>query len=118
MLELTATGFGVSSVQVDVYDDKNSHLRETFPVLVRPEGVEVAVYPNPVTDLLHIVPGLDEQQTAIRLYSALGETVRTLDASLSAFRGAVLDVKDLPPGPYTLEVEYGSTRYTTNIIKL
>ena len=118
MLELTATGFGVSSVQVDVYDDKNSHLRETFPVLVRPEGVEVAVYPNPVTDLLHIVPGLDEQQTAVRLYSALGETVRTLDASLSAFRGAVLDVKDLPPGPYTLEVEYGSTRYTTNIIKL
>ena len=69
-----------------------------------------------VTDRLNIRPGTDTQ-IAATLYSRSGAKVYAGEAAAGPFRPLVIDVRDLAPGTYTLQVQYGGRQQTKNIVK-
>ena len=72
--------------------------------------------PNPVTDRLYVRPAT-ETNTSATLYSRSGAKVREEEAQAGPFTPLVIDVKDLAPGTYTLQVDFGGKQQTKNIVK-
>ena len=79
-------------------------------VPVRTTGEELTVYPNPATDFVQLP--VSEGNTSVRILSAEGRPVRTLSSPTPR-----LDVRDLAPGIYLLEVTEGDERRVTRFVK-
>lgn len=59
----------------------------------------ILIYPNPTTDVLHISTDADLSQARYHVYDILGNLV-----SQGSYDGSTIDVADLPPGSYYLQV--------------
>jgi hypothetical protein len=84
----------------------------------RSDGLNLAVYPNPVSGLLNIrfSDGIDHQ-VSIRVFNILGEKV--MDKSYSSVMGGQiqsLDLSALPKGMYILSVTGDHEKYDQKII--
>ncbi len=74
----------------------------------------IKIYPNPVKDILNI------ETTAaceIRLYSLTGQSIKNTTASSSGKHQTQLNLSDVTPGVYILEISNNSEKSHTKIIK-
>ena len=115
-LNLNPTDYGQTTVIVSAYDARKAKCEATFNLVARNAFLELDVYPNPVTDRLYIRPAT-ETNTSATLYSRSGAKVRSGEAQAGPFNPLVIDVTDLAPGTYTLQVDFGGKQQTKNIIK-
>ena len=74
------------------------------------------MFPNPVHDILTVRPGSDAPTTAT-LYSRSGARVLSQESQAGPFQPIRLDVRNLPAGNYSLQVDYGTKQQVTNIVK-
>ncbi len=58
----------------------------------------IEIYPNPVSDLLHI-SGSDEKHMEVSIFNIAGQQV------ISEFNGKTFDVSELKPGSYILQIK-------------
>ncbi len=116
ILNLSPEGYGLTTVTVTAYDARRASCEASFELVARNAFQELDVYPNPVTDRLNIRPGTD-MQIAATLYSRSGAKVYAGEAAAGPFRPLVIDVRDLAPGTYTLQVQFGGRQQTKNIVK-
>jgi len=79
------------------------------------EQVTMNIYPNPVTDRLHITVANARGEISIQLINAMGQTVRSLRSN----SGNTLDipVNDLTKGLYVIAVSNGTMKYAGKILK-
>jgi len=79
------------------------------------EQVTMNIYPNPVTDKLHITVANATGEISIQLINAMGQTVRNLRSN----SGNTVDipVNDLTKGIYVVAVGNGTMKYAGKILK-
>ncbi len=116
ILNLSPEGYGLTTVTVTACDARNAKCDASFTLIARNAFLDLDVYPNPATNYLYIRPA-SEARTRAALYSRSGAKVREEEAQAGVFNPLVIDVKDLAPGTYTLQVEYGGKQQTRNIVK-
>ncbi|MBK9598284.1 MAG: T9SS type A sorting domain-containing protein [Flavobacteriales bacterium] len=73
--------------------------------------VELSVYPNPVTDVLHVVLPTGYSAEDLRLLDALG---RSMPVSHS---GSAIDLSGLASGAYVIMVDGPSGKLTLRVVK-
>lgn len=127
MLELAVNGqnlsiksneIGTAQVSVVAKDAAGEQVSAKFTVTVRDASRPYDLYPNPVVDVLNILPA-QAQKANIRLYSSTGRTVYDESAEMSDTEAYKADLSKLAPGMYTLSIEQeGGTKYATSIVKL
>ena len=117
VLHITPIGFGTSTVTVSAVDARGEKATITFRVLVRKPGIEFQAYPNPVSDVLYIATGIDEEPTEIKVVSATGSTVWEGKVNASAFDPAQVDFTTFAPGKYGLQLKFGGKEYYETIVK-
>jgi alpha-tubulin suppressor-like RCC1 family protein len=76
------------------------------------ESAAMKVYPNPVSDVLHIA--FDKEITAVSIYNIMGQEV--VLKPLNATEGTI-DVSHLASGTYLVKMSSGSSFTTVKIIK-
>ena len=93
------------SATVDVFaEDLTTHNLYTVNFLIGGVGTgilqttPVTIYPNPARGILHIQ---NASGAAIQITSADGISIR----SIASFHGTTLDINDLRPGLYLLNIE-------------
>lgn len=96
--------------------DQDGH--STYSNIIRTRFGEVGnvrCYPNPTTGLLTLALPTADRETATTVYlrNAAGQVV--LEQAIN--NSAPLDLSNLPPGVYWLEVTDGSTRWIERVIK-
>lgn len=77
------------------------------------------IYPNPVSDFLHIDLGMDKDfrnNAILRLFGPSGD-LKNQRRILAGQRRIRLDTSSLPSGLYFLEIQSSSGRFTRSIIK-
>ena len=116
ILNLSPKDYGSTTVTVTAYDARKANCDASFTLVARNAYLDLDVYPHPVTDRLRIRPGTDTQ-IAATLYSRSGAKVYAGEAAAGPFRPLVIDVRDLAPGTYTLQLQYGGRQQTKNIVK-
>jgi len=77
--------------------------------------LRVAVYPNPCTDELRVNTADNQNNFVITLYSADGRVA--LSQTEKQTNGVVLNVKDLAPGLYLLEVAGDKSVFRGKIVR-
>ena len=115
-LALGADGYGEAQVTVSARDACQAQCSTSFRVVSRNPQQNIDVFPNPVHDILTVRPGSDALTTAT-LYSRSGARVLSRESQAGPFQPILLDVKNLPAGTYSLQVEYGTNKQVTNIVK-
>ena len=116
ILSITPAKYGQTDVTVMAYDARSASCRASFKLLARNAFLELDVYPNPVSNSLYIRPATSAKTRAL-LYSRSGALVRSEESQAGPFSPLVLDVRELAPGTYTLQVEYDGKQQTQNIVK-
>jgi Leucine-rich repeat (LRR) protein len=85
------------------------------PLVVEEEVVkDMEIYPNPVTDILHIRLPQDEDISQIGIYSTDGIELRFFENISSPVE---IDMRNFRPGMYILEVITSETNFREQIIK-
>lgn len=115
-LNLGAEGYGEMQVTVTAKDARQAQCSTTFQLVSRNTYQELDVFPNPVHDILTVRPGSDAPTTAT-LYSRSGARVLSQESQAGPFQPIRLDVRNLPAGTYSLQVQYGTKQQVTNIVK-
>ena len=82
-------------------------------------GDNFEIFPNPVKDALRLNPTIPEHKfpegnMKVKLYSIEGDLMKK---SEKPFGDLTLDVRNISPGIYLLNVQYGSKSFTKRIIK-
>lgn len=117
LLYLTTLSYGSSTVTITASDAKKEKAVIAFSVLVREEGQEVSVYPNPVVDVFYVATGEAEEDTEFSIYGASGALVYQQKHLSSAFNPASINIRDYAPGRYSLVFTYGGKSYNRTLIK-
>jgi len=110
-------GFGLTDVAVSGTDAKGLAATQTFRVLVREEGVAFALYPNPVTDILHIATGAEKEPVSVRVTGATGALVYEGTQDASAFSPAEVDFSACASGKYNVRISFGGETFNRTVIK-
>lgn len=119
--ELTVTpltDYGFTSVHLSASDAGGEMVEGSFRIAIRPENVNVSVYPNPVSSVLKIGTGRNLSSANIRILSATGGLVFEDTVSCSVFEPATIDLGGKAPGKYTVEVKYDGATYRQVIVKI
>lgn len=119
---LTPEKIGSAQVTVTAEDAMKAQVAQTFQVVVRDDRYPMDVYPNPVTELLHVRLPLP-CAPRISLLSSSGAEVFSGKFETSFFRPVILDVRALPGGVYTVVARYAdpdgkTVEIHTKIVKL
>ncbi|MBR4787156.1 MAG: C10 family peptidase [Bacteroidales bacterium] len=85
-----------------------------FSSIQEPDGDIVTIYPNPVSNQLHVSMPLGSQKVDMQIYDLSGKLVRKM-SSLSE-RECVMDVSSLSSGIYILKVCDGRNVYRRKIV--
>ncbi|MFL0352371.1 S8 family serine peptidase [Xanthomarina sp. GH4-25] len=80
---------------------------------VQPSPNQIKVFPNPVTNKMHISLAATDIQTQVVLYNILGKKV--LETNL--YQSATIDVSDLAKGVYLLNIKTENSTITKKLIK-
>lgn len=115
---LKTRGYGYADVTVTAVDPCQKSCSTSFRLLSRNCGYNAAngvdsdpfdLYPNPVSDVLHIRPSSTEGSSFdFSLYSPQGVLVFSSEMKASAFDPATLDVSGLAPGCYGVRIASGN----------
>jgi hypothetical protein len=91
----------------------------TLNVINPDESPAVSIYPNPVTDLLHIaVSGGDFQPTLISVFDVTGRLILQNEMDRNATGAAgVLDVSGLNQGSYYIRISSQKLFFTKPFVK-
>lgn len=105
-LVIKPLGLGNDEVQISVRDPQEDVLRVQVPVRVFSAGEEMTVYPLPVETNLFFRANVEVPQVYhVTLISDTGVKVMGREIRSSIFEPAAMDVKNLAPGLYRLEVK-------------
>ena len=115
-LSLSPTGYGLAEVTVTATDALQASCSTSFKLLARNTWQDLDVFPNPVHDYLTVRPGSDTS-IQVALYSRSGACVLSRELMAGPFQPLKLDVRELPAGNYSLQVNFGSKQETKNIVK-
>ena len=115
-LILSPDNYGTTTVIVTAYDARQATCEAEFKVVARNAYQDLDVYPNPVSDNLYVRPGADARTHAV-LYSRSGAKVAEATNNAGPFDPLVINVQELAPGTYTLQVEFDGKTQTKNIVK-
>ena len=88
--------------------------------MVKPEGAgEVFLSGDTVlsSGVITIIPGVEEAPMTVRVISASGVVVYETSGTHSAQKPLALDLSNVAPGIYTVEVTYKGETYTYTIVK-
>jgi hypothetical protein len=116
ILNINPLQYGQTSITVTASDARKATCQTAFTLLARNAYLDLDVYPNPVSNTLYVRPA-EPAQTQATLYSRSGAQVLSAEMQAGPFTPLVLDVHELAPGTYTLQVEYGGKQQTQNIVK-
>ena len=115
-LTLNPAGYGQTEVTVTAYDARKASCTTSFLLLARNTYQSLDVYPNPVQDYLYVRPDAPVHTTAV-LYSRSGARLLSASAEADPFEPLRLDVRALPAGTYTLQVDYSGKQEARTIVK-
>ena len=119
-LTVNAVSQGVCNVRISAEDHDGARVETIVTVLVRnPETGEVFITGDTVLaeGSITVVTGVEESETTIRLISASGVVVWETKGVYSAANPLKLQLDNLAPGIYALEVTYKGQVYTYTIVK-
>lgn len=118
VLHMTAFTDGTGVITVTAYDAQGKSASAEFRIAVRTGEVVVLPYPNPVTDYLYIATKeASAQSMKVRIVSATGGLVYEGTMTGNAFEPAVIDLRNLAPGIYSVTITYGGKDYTQTVVK-
>jgi len=120
LLTLTALAQGSSTITVTAIDHNDERAQVSFAVVVKPEGAgEVFLSGDTVlsSGVITIIPGVEEAPMTVRVISASGVVVYETSGTHSAQKPLALDLSNVAPGIYTVEVTYKGETYTYTIVK-
>ena len=103
-LTVTPSDYGLSTIHVEAYDARQAVGKAEFRVLARNQYRAIDIFPNPVTDWLHVRPGTDKT-IDVKLYNTAGACVFE-SGSIQAGPFQPLDIcmEEMAGGPYSLVV--------------
>ena len=119
-LTVNAVSQGVCNVRISAEDHDGARVETIVTVLVRnPETGEVFITGDTVLSegSITVITGVEESETTIRLISASGVVVWETKGVYSAANPLKLQLDNLAPGIYTLEITYKGQVYTYTIVK-
>lgn len=119
-LLIKAVSQGVCKVKVSAEDHAGERVEQELTVLVRLDGAgEVFLSGDTVlsSGVITIIPGVEEAPMTVRVISASGIVVYETSGAYSAQKPLALDLSNLAPGIYTVEVTYKGETYTYTIVK-
>jgi hypothetical protein len=104
LLTVKPAGYGLSTLTVTALDARGAKCAATFQILARDGYRALDIFPNPVTDWLHVRPAT-EQKLQVELFNRLGARVYA-SGSVEAgpFKPLDIDMQGMPGGVYTLRV--------------
>ena len=104
LLTVKPAGYGLATLTVTALDARGEKCAATFQILARDGYRALDIFPNPVTDWLHVRPGT-EQKLQVELFNRLGARVYA-SGSVEAgpFKPLDIDMQGMPGGVYTLRV--------------
>lgn len=112
---------GLSDVKVIAEDHDGARASVNLKVLMRPAGSPEVFFTGDsvVSDngTVTIIPGIEPDSATVRVISASGVVVYETVCTISAANPLELDLKNLAPGIYTVEVTYKGQVYTYTIVK-
>ena len=115
-LNVTAKAYGQTTMTLTATDALGESCHVTVPVLVRDGKQPVDLYPNPVTDTLHIRMG--EPAKADITILLLPNRVFEGSFEIAPFLPAKIDMTPMSGGTYTVKVRTNGQEYAKTIIKL
>ncbi len=113
ILYITALKFGLADVSITVTDIRNATAEQSFRILVRDNKEPFDIYPNPVTDYLHVRSG-ESMKAQITILNSTGKKMHDNEYEVSGFDPAEIDMTSYPPGIYVVKIN----EYKQNIVKL
>lgn len=119
-LSVKAVSQGVCKVIVSAEDHAGARVETEVAILVRLSGSgEVFISGNTVLSEgeITVITGVEEAPTTVRLISSSGVVTYEITGIYSAVTPITLNVNQLAPGIYTLEVNYNGQVYTFTIVK-
>ncbi|MDY0333034.1 MAG: S8 family serine peptidase [Bacteroidales bacterium] len=116
-LNVTAKAYGQTTMTLTATDALGESCHVTVPVLVRDGKQPVDLYPNPVTDTLHIRMG-EPAKADITITSSTGTRVFEGSFEIAPFLPAKIDMTPMSGGTYTVKVRTNGQEYAKTIIKL
>lgn len=111
-LSLDVSGTGLTTVSVVASDHMGKKATVEFKVLVRTEGKEIDIYPNPVVKTLYIRSGIQPEDFDVRIVTAAGATAFTGSVTSSAFIPAGIDMSKFAPGQYRIYIDSKEGKHT------
>ena len=120
VLSIKAVSEGFCEVKVSAEDHDGAHAEAVLTVLMRtPGSPEVFLDGDTVLSggSVTIIPGIETDSSTVRLISASGIVVYENVCTISAANPLQLQLDNLAPGVYTLEVTYKGQVYTYTIVK-
>lgn len=117
VLHITSLGYGLAAIDVTASDPRGASVSGGLKVLVRQQGTDISVYPNPVSTTLYVGTGEDEGQASVLVASSTGSVVYSGTTTASAFNPVTVDMSACAPGTYSVSVKYGSVSATQTVIK-
>lgn len=117
-LTLTPQSYGVANVTLTATDFVGADAKVTFQVAVVNPEQPVQVNEEVVSEEVVLRVGTGSPVTVkIAIYAATGGLVYKNEMVASAFMPINLNVKNLAPGRYTAELEYGGEKHRVRFIK-
>lgn len=103
-LTVTPSDYGLSTIRVEAFDIRGAIGVAEFQLLARNQYRAIDIFPNPVTDWLHVRPGTDKT-IDVKLYNTAGACVFE-SGSIQAGPFQPLDIcmEEMAGGPYSLVV--------------
>ena len=116
---LEAYSYGMVELTFTATDARGASASQTIKVLVRNTAKAFDVYPNPVTDYMFVRPGEKAVSVEIEVIGDFGRKIISKTAKASPFEPVKLDLTNLDPGQYLVNVKDSSGKeFTQNIVKL
>lgn len=120
VLTVTAKKQGICDIKVSAEDHNGERASVVLKVLMRPEGSpEVFLSGKTVITEggITVIPGVEELPATVRIISSSGVVVYETTRTVSAANPLELNLDNLAPGIYTLEVTYKGETYSYPVVK-
>lgn len=116
---ITPMSYGETWVEITAADNSGASAFYCLKVVVRDGTRIVDLYPNPVSDILNIRPGVEEAIGSVLVMSNSGSVVyRSDDEVISVFLPLQVDMSEVPGGIYTVVLKYDDIKIMKNVAKL
>ena len=117
ILQITLTGYGLSSVSITATDSKGASAKADIPIMVKAEENLVEIYPIPTATLLNVRTG-ETKLTTIEIETMSDKCIFSTTGNIGAFEPAVIDMTAFAPGRYRVRVTIDDLVHTRVITKL